>query len=336
MSDRHPAARAFNVIALAVGIVGLVVVVHQLGWIGIRRAVLGTGAWFAVIALVDVCGALCDAFAVHGFLRPIAPVSYGRVFAAQISGMAINRLTPASSLGEPLKVTLLVRGDVPIDAAVSSIVLFNLATVYIGIATIAIGVPVTALLLDLPADVARLVWIGLAILLAAAIVIAVLVRRGALASAIGALAALRIVSAARADRWRLKVASIDARLRAIADADASGIRRGLAGVLGSRCLNALGTVLVMYAADVPLTAPLVIASLSVGILITWMSNVVPLGFGLADGTNYVLYGLLGASPAAGLLFTMVNRLRTIVLALIGLAVMLVATRVYGSRGARLP
>ena len=55
------------------------------------------------------------------------------------------------------------------------------------------------------------------------------------------------------------------------------------------------------------SAPLVVAMLSVGILISWLSNVLPLGLGLADGTNYALYGLLGASPEAGLVFTMTAR-----------------------------
>jgi uncharacterized membrane protein YbhN (UPF0104 family) len=64
--------------------------------------------------------------------------------------------------------------------------------------------------------------------------------------------------------------------------------------------------------------------LSVGILITWVSNVIPLGLGIADGSTYALYGVLGASPDAGLVFSMVNRLRTCVLAVVGLAVMAIA------------
>jgi hypothetical protein len=96
-------------------------------------------------------------------------------------------------------------------------------------------------------------------------------------------------------------------------------------VLASRVLSSVGTVVVMIAADVPLTAPLVLAMLSLGIVITWLSNVIPLGLGVADGSNYALYGVLGSTGAAGLLFTMVNRARTLVLALLGLSVMLVAS-----------
>ena len=327
MAGRYRASAIFNGVVLVIGVAGFAFVVHRLGWAGMRHAVLGVGAWFAVIAVIDLCSALCDAFGIHGFLRPKVRISYWRVFAAQISGIAINRLTPGNSLGEPVKVTMLVRA-VPVDTAVSSIVMFNLTTIYVGIAAIVLGVPLTALMLDLPQRVAMIVWIGLAILVAIAIAIAVLVRRGAIGTLIGALVALHVISGERGERWRTRIASIDARLRSIGDARSSGLYRGLAGVLGSRVLNGLGTVVVLHAADIPLTAPLVIASLSVGILVTWMSNVVPLGLGLADGTNYMLYGLLGAAPVAGLLFTMVNRLRTVVLALLGLSVMAIANALH--------
>jgi len=95
-------------------------------------------------------------------------------------------------------------------------------------------------------------------------------------------------------------------------------------IAGSRLLHFAATIAVLRAAAVPMTAPIVIGMLSVGIIVLWMSNIVPLGLGLADGTNYVLYGALGSSPLAGLAFTMVNRTRTCVLAAMGLTVMAIA------------
>jgi hypothetical protein len=80
----------------------------------------------------------------------------------------------------------------------------------------------------------------------------------------------------------------------------------------------------MYAADIPLSPKIVVAALSVGVIVTWAANIVPLGLGIADGANYVLYGMLGATAAAGLVFTMINRLRTVVLAMMGLVVMGIA------------
>jgi hypothetical protein len=305
---------------------------RELGWTGIRNAVTGVGAWFAVTAAIDFVGSSCDAGAVYSLVRPHTPIAFRHVFAAQLSGIAINRLTPGNSLGEPVKVTMLVRSDVPTDVAVSSIMLFNLMTTFVGIAAIVIGTPLTAVVLDLPPDVARAVWISMAVLVAVAIALFVLVRRGALTTLVGILVRARIVSAARGARWQSAVASIDEQLRRGGSLSAPGQARALALVLGSRMFNSAGTIVVLHAADIPMTAALVIATLSVGILITWLSNVVPLGLGVADGTNYVLYGILGASPVAGLLFTLVNRVRTIVLALMGLAVLAIASALYRRSG----
>lgn len=307
---------------LVVGVVALGFVLDHLGWAGARRVVVGTGVWFAVIAVIDLASMMCDAFAVQGFLRAKVDITYWRVFGAQASGLAINRLTPGNSLGEPVKVTMLSR-YVPTEQAVSAIVMFNLTTIYLGIAAIVVGVPVTALTLDLPPRIEQIVWISLGVLIVLAIGIAVLVRRGAVSTLVGALASIHIIGPQRAERWRAKVVTIDRRLQEL-----GGIRRGLLGVIGSRVFNWLGTLAILYAADIPFTAPLVVAMLSVGILISWLSNVLPLGLGLADGTNYALYGLLGASPEAGLVFTMVNRLRTVLLAFMGLAIMAVANAMH--------
>jgi hypothetical protein len=239
------------------------------------------------------------------------------VFAAQASGLAINRLTPGNSMGEPVKVTMLVE-HVPVPAAISAIVMFNLATISIAIAALVVGVPLTFLVLDLPARAQVAVWIATAVLVVIAALLLVLARRGAFATLVGGARRLGMISEERATRWRDRAAAIDAQVRQFGR---PGSRRGIAFVFASRCLNWAGTIVVMIAAGVPLTAPLVLANLSVGILITWLSNVIPLGLGIADGTNYALYGALGSSGPVGLVFTMINRVRTVVLAGMGLTVM---------------
>ena len=314
--------RVLNLVACLIGGIALAIVLDQLGGEGLRRVFVGTGAWFAVIATIDLASVACDATAIHGFLRGSA--SYGRVFAAQASGIAINRLTPGNTLGEPVKVTMLA-ADVPTNAAVAAVLMFNLTTMYVGITSIIIGVPLALLMLDLPHRVAIAVWIATAVLLAFAISVAVLVKRGAIATAIGSLARLRIISPARAARWTAAIADIDVRVRDLGSLRSAGVARGVAGVVCSRVMNWLGTLVVLHAVGIPLTAPLVVAMLSVGILITWMSNIIPLGLGIADGTNYALYGVLGAAPDAGLVFTMINRVRTVVLAAMGLAILAVAS-----------
>ena len=322
--------RLLHVLALIAGAIAFGVLLDRIGWEAMERAVVGAGWWFLWIALIDLAAVCCDAAGVYCFVRAEAPAAYGRVFAAQASGIAINRLTPANSLGEAIKVTMLV-GHVPKTVAVSAIVKFNLATLYVALAVVVLGVPLTLFTLDLPARVELAVWIGTAILLGLAGALALLLRRGALATLIGALRALGVVGPVRAERWTVRVAALDASIQSFGDPWA---RRGVLAVAASRVLHFVATVAVLRAAAVPLDAPVVIAMLSVGIVVTWASNIVPLGIGLADGTNYFLYGALGASPVAGLAFTMVNRTRTCVLAAMGLAVMLLANLL--DRGSKEP
>src|SRR5258706_10646840 len=155
--------------------------------------VAATGWWFALIAVIDLAGACCDAFAIQAFIRPKHEVSYWAVFAAQASGIAINRLTPGNSLGEPVKVTMLTGQRVPATLAVSAVVMFNLCTMYIGIAALVIGVPITAAVLDIPPHVSIIVWAATAALVVLAVFVVVLIRRGAVRTLIVGITGLRFV-----------------------------------------------------------------------------------------------------------------------------------------------
>jgi hypothetical protein len=313
--------RWLHALALAVGIVGLALLIRNAGWDTLSASLARIGPWFAVIAVIDLCAIMCDAGALHAFARAHAPVTYRRVFAAQASGVAINRLTPGNALGEPIKVTMLL-GELSKSVAVSTVVMFNIATSWVAISVILLGIPLTLLSLDLPPRLAIAVGIAAAVLAAFAISLVVIVRRGAFGVVIAGARRLHLISAARAQRWRTAVEGIDAQIKDV------GSTRAFLFVIGSRLLYSAGTLVLIAAAGIPLTVPLALATVSVGLLITWISNVVPLGVGLADGGNYALYGALGATGGAGLLFTMVNRARVILLALMGLSVMGISTLVF--------
>lgn len=321
----RPRRRWLHAAAVAVGVVALAFLVHRTGWDVLAAALARIGAWFAVIAILDVGAIACDAGALHAFANAQHRISYPRVFAAQASGVAINRLTPGNALGEPLKVTMLVDA-LPRSAAVSSVVMFNVATSWVAIATIVLGAPVALLALDLPGRAQIAVAIASAVLIGFALALAVIIRRGAFGIVIRGLRAVRLISEPRAVRWTSAVAAVDADIQRIGQTP-----RAMLFVIGSRAFYTAGTILLMAAVGLPLTAALVLAQISVGLLITWISNIIPLGIGIADGSNYALYGALGATGPLGLLFTMVNRARVCVLALIGLSVLAIATTARSAR-----
>jgi uncharacterized membrane protein YbhN (UPF0104 family) len=318
--ERHVASHIFNLVMLAFGAGALTWMMRQLGWDKFREAAEGIGASFAIITALDLASILLDARALHTFMRPEARmVSYWRVVGAQISGRAVNVVTPFAALGEATKLTMLV-GHAPRVRVTSAIVLLNLSNLYLSVIVMAIGTPITLLLVDMPDGLKFTVGIGLAIVVALMVALGVLIHRGALTTIVALLRGVRIISAERLARWRERLREIDRQISELHHSKA-GTWRGVLWVLGSKLVTWTATMVLVSAVGVSITPQLVLGVLSVGVLIQWIASVVPLGLGLADGGNYALFGLLGASGPHGAFVTMLNRVRSALVALVGFIVM---------------
>ncbi|HUJ61567.1 MAG TPA: hypothetical protein VLX92_23845, partial [Kofleriaceae bacterium] len=198
--ERHLASHVFNVIVLCAAAAGFAWMIHTTGLHTVRAMVSDIGWGFGGIIALDLAATCCDAGAIQAFMRPEARmVSYWRVVAAQASGRAVNIFIPGGAVGETTKVTMLV-GHAPRARVVSAIVLFNLAALYLAVAVVAIGVPITLALVDLPHEIELTLWIALGVVVALMIGLGVLVHRGALGSALGAARGLHLISAERAER----------------------------------------------------------------------------------------------------------------------------------------
>jgi hypothetical protein len=316
-----PAARIFNLVVFVAGGIALWWMLRNQSWDELRGHLAGVGPWFALILAIELAGLLCDAAALHAFMRPEARmIPYWRVLGAQSSGRAINVLTPGGALGEATKLAMLV-SHAPRARVLSSIVLLNLSQVYLSTGVMLLGIPVTLLLVDLPHAIQVLVGIGVAVIIPAVIVLGVLIHRGAVSTVVATLRRARLVSPERATRWRERLVEVDRHIRELHKNRSAGTWKGLLWVLASKLLAWTGTVLLLAVIGVPLTATMILGVLSVGVLITWVSNVVPLGLGISDGSNYVLYDLLGATGPQGLIVAMITRARTVTIAVLGLGAM---------------
>ncbi|MBV8761009.1 MAG: flippase-like domain-containing protein [Deltaproteobacteria bacterium] len=323
-TERHLVSHVFNIVVFVVAGAALIELVHAGGIENARRVWWQLGPWLGVIIGLDLAAMACDAGAIHSFMRPESRmVSYWRVLAAQASGRAINVLTPSGALGEATKVSMLV-GHAPRTRIVAAIVEYNLATLYLSVAILVIGVPITAALIDLPHTIAMIAWVGLAVVIALVIGLVLVFRHGAGATLLAAARRVDLVSAARAQAWAAKVAEVDARLRDLHANRSPGTARGVMLLVVSRVLSWTATTVVLVAVGVAIGPTVLVGLFSVGILVGWVSSVVPLGVGVADAGNYVLFSVLGASAAQGLMVTMAGRVRSLIVALIGLCVMAAA------------
>ncbi len=322
--SRHFWSHLFNVVVFVGGSIALTWMMHSLGWSNARKVFEHVGAWFLLIVALDMVGMALDAGAIYAFMLPEAQnVSYWKVFAAQASGRAINIFVPGGVVGEATKISMLVT-VCPRDRVVSSIVLFNLATFYMSVAIVLIGVPITMFAVNLPHSLKVVVLIACGILVPLVIGLAIIVHRGALGSVISSLRGMRMISKERATRWRKKLGKLDSDLQALQSDHTPGTKKALLFLTAERLVSWAATIMVLAAVGVRLHPTLVIGVLSVGVLISWISAVVPFGLGVADGSNYALFSALGAAGANGVFVTLLNRARTLVIALLGFVIMAVA------------
>ncbi len=323
-TERHRASHLFNLTVLAIGVAALVWMLDRLGFDNVKHILGGVGGWFFLIVAFDIAALACEAAAIHQFMRPEARmVKYWRVLAAQASGRAINILTPGGALGEATKVTLLV-AHAPRGRVVSAIVLLNLAAFYLSVTILIIGVPVTALLVDLPGELQLVVWVGLAVIIPLVIALGIVIQRGALQTVLGAAHRLRLIKSERRDAWTAKLIEVDRHLRELQSNRSPGTRAGLSLVCAARVCSWTATTLVLLAVGVPLHFTLLAGVFSVGVLIGWISAFIPFGLGVADGGNYALFVALGAAGASGVFLTLLGRARSLSLALLGLVIMAIA------------
>lgn len=318
--NHHVWSHLFNLLVMVGGGIAVAVMMKRLGWSNAKRVFEGVGNWFFIILALDLIGMGFDAAAIRAFMRPEARmVSFWRVFAAQASGRAINIFVPGGVVGEATKISLLV-SHAPRGRVLSSIVLFNLATFYISVAIVIVGVPITAFFVDLPHELAIVMWVGLAVLVPLVIVLAIIVKRGAAHTLLTSARAMRFVSDERATRWKAKLTELDQHLRALSS-DKHGARAALGYLACERVIAWIATTATLHAIGQSISVTLLIGVLSVGVLISWISAIVPLGLGVADGSNYALFDALGASGAHGVFMTLLTRARTLSIALIGLGIM---------------
>lgn len=316
--NEQPAwARWVSRISLVIALIAFGVTIWSVGLDALLGHIAKIGWWFVAIIAVEGVVTCLDAAAIHSVAREKGQPGYTQVLFAQIAGRAVNLVTPASTLGEATKASILT-GSMGTSRAVSAVLYVALVSGVFQLAVIAVGAPLTALLLPLPFGL-RLGLIATAVIAAAiAITIAILVRRGMLASLVALGGRLRLVSRRKRTAWRERLAKIDERL---SGAKGDGRGRAIAYVIGSKFLTWANIWLILAATGYYASVGEIAALLSAGVVIGWVSTIVPLGVGVTESGNYALFRALGAPPAVGVALAVVRRIVQLVFAAIGFALL---------------
>ena len=315
-------------VSIVFGIIGIGVTAWLVGVGTILDHLRAIGPWFLVLLACEALATCCDGYAVFLLTRgPGAPL-FRDVVVAQFAGRAVNSVTPASNLGEALKVSLLARNCSPgrVTAAVLYVVL---AAVVMSLGVIAIGTAATAFLFSVPA-IAKLALCAAALVSAClGATVVVLVRRGMLTTLTALLVRLGLLSTARQERWNERFADLDSRLRG--DVGAEHRRGAIAAVAASQLIQKALTYVTVLAAGYELGPGQFLALLSAGVVLGWISTIIPMGLGISEGGNVALFALIGAPTALGVALALARRVNQVVFALLGFTILTadrVASRVH--------
>ena len=316
-----------NRIFFAVGLACLVGTVAAVGPGTIADAAVHLGAWFWPLAAVNLLWYAADA---RGWARVLGPSGRspgmaGRLIWATVAGEAVNNATPLMNLGgEPVK-GLLLRGRVPADTVVASLVVDNTIRYLATFVFLAIGLGLSLGMLDLEPRVRG----GLAVAFAA---IAVLVglafglqARGLLGRALDLGRRLGIRPGA-IERHRPAADRIDAAIGGFYRGRRVDFAASMAWHLASRSIATVDAAVLLTLMGCPVGILQALLIQTVSVLLNLVFAFIPLQIGAAEGGHLVLFQALGMDPATGVAFSLVRRVRGLLWIGVGLLVGMAMSR----------
>lgn len=302
-------------ISLVVGVAALIATVWIVGLATIVHHLRSIGWYFLVLVACELLSAVLDGLAIyHMAYGPGRPTKRESIVAL-LAGRGVNAVTPGGNLGEATKVGLLAKRCSP-RRVVAAVMYTGLVGVVLNLSVIAIGSVVTAFWFDIPVPGQIALVVGAVLVAIIAVVLVVWIRRGMLTSLTNGLARMRLISRARRDRWNESLGEVDERLRG-GDGGRPNRRRAIACIVVSRGLQKVMTYFTVLFAGYALSPGQLLALLSAGVLLHWVSTLIPMGLGISEGGNAALFTMFGAPASLGIAFALARRLNQVVFALIG-------------------
>jgi len=289
--------------------------------------------WIAVIAM-EAFGTFLDAIAIKAFAAPENQrLKLRHTALAQLSGRAINIVTPTGNLGEVVKMSVLTE-YVSQSRAVSTILLYNIVRFIIELGFVALAAPICALMVPMPDWLRALILVGGAVCLAISIGCYVLVRRGMLSSVARGLVKIRLIKKTRYEKWQDKLQAVDDKLRLISGASRRDRVIGVVAVLLSQITSMTLSLSILVSLGESLSLGFIGAYIVGGFVIYNIAVFVPMGIGLNEGGWYSMLTLMGEGPArvaAGTMMVLARRVTLVMYAGVGLFLIAASSTVKRAR-----
>ena len=309
--SRNRTVTKSRIVFLGLGLAFLALALHQVGFAPFVEAVERVRWGFLPIVCMNILWYFTDAAGLYFVTRGHIdgrPPGLGRVLQTQVCGEALNNATPFMNLGgEPMK-GMLLREWISGRAAVGTLIVDNTLKYVATILFVGAGLALSFFFLDLPGSVR---WPLVAVLM----VFAGLVGFLAVSQAHGVLSRGLSLIAKLPFRIRDLEGKLE-RARAV-DGDMARFYRekkrefflSLTLHLISRFLAALDAWLVLWFLGVDVAALTALFILSISILINLAFAFIPLAMGASEGGHFFLFRVMGLSPATGVVFALIGRIR---------------------------
>ena len=304
-------------ISIVIGVVALIATVWWVGPAIILDRLRQIGWFFVVLIALEMVSSAFDGTAIYYMADGPGRPSWRHSVIAQIVGRGVNSVTPGGNLGEVLKVGLLSQRCSP-KRIVAAVMYINLMRLVMQFAVIAVGVVATAFMFDMPRSLMLLLVGGGVVSAGISFTIFYLMRRGMLSTITNALSHVRIISKKRRESWNKTLEEVDTRLKGH---DNQHRTKALACIAASQVLEKGLAWVTIYAAGYILGPGQFLALLSAGVLLSWISTIIPMGLGISEGGNVALFTMIGAPAPLGLALALARRVIQIVFAAVGFAVL---------------
>ena len=253
------------------------------------------------------------------FSRQGTVPSFGQLLLARIAGDGVNYLTPTATMGGEFVRVRMLQGQAPVTSLAASVMVAKLTQTVGLLVFVSCGLLLVIDELRLPSGVK---WGILASLVVFAAIIGGLLflqRRSLLTPALDfAVRRLRLRFLAR---FRAPLEQLDAEMARVHRESAGRIVLSSASFALAYACGIIESYLILWFFGIPVSLKLALAVEVLGVLLNNLMFFVPLRAGTQEAGKALAFTLLGLNPVQGLAAGVICRIRELIWAFIGLAIL---------------